>query len=182
MTLDSTADFDAIVASMVDEATAKRESYVSRLSTFDEEAIAQAHSEYAARHDAALERLRVARELGDEAAEADALLEAKFENFIFAQAFIYLAAAGDLLVDAATRIAERVAEEGDKVPTVGPAFDPLPSDPAERQEATDLRTEIEDEIDAAATHAFSASFLIAAAFGAAALIPISIRRGGGVEL
>jgi MFS family permease len=84
--------------------------------------------------------------------------------------------------DLAQRIAERVAEEGDKVPTVGPAFDPLPSDPEERQEATDLRTEIEDEIDAAATHAFSASFLIAAAFGAAALIPISIRRGGGVEL
>ena len=84
--------------------------------------------------------------------------------------------------DFAQRIAERVAEEGDKVPTVGPAFDPLPSDPVERQQATDLRTEIEDEIDAAATHAFSASFLIAAAFGAAALIPISIRRGGGVEL
>jgi MFS family permease len=84
--------------------------------------------------------------------------------------------------DLAQRIAAQVAAEGDKVPTVGPAFDPLPTDPEERQQALDLRTGIEDEIDAAATHAFSASFLIAAAFGAAALIPISIRRGGGVEL
>jgi MFS family permease len=83
--------------------------------------------------------------------------------------------------DLAQRIAAQVAAEGDKVPTVGPAFDPLPADPEEREQAVDLRTEIEDEIDAAATHAFSASFLIAAAFGAAALIPISIRRGG-VEL
>ncbi|MFL5870074.1 MAG: MFS transporter [Solirubrobacterales bacterium] len=79
-------------------------------------------------------------------------------------------------IDLAGRIADRITEEGDKVPTVGPAFDPLPTDPVERQQAVDLRGEIEDEIDAAATHAFSASFLIAAAFGAAALIPIAVRR------
>jgi hypothetical protein len=39
-----------------------------------------------------------------------------------------------------------------------------------------LRSRIEDEIDAAATHAFSASFLIAAAFALLALIPIAIAR------
>ena len=42
----------------------------------------------------------------------------------------------------------------------------------------ELRSAIEDEVDAAATHAFSASFLIAAAFALAALIPIAIARRG----
>ena len=79
-------------------------------------------------------------------------------------------------IELAGRLDDRIAEEGDKVPVIGPAFDPLPEDPVERQEAIELRTEIEDEIDAAATHAFSASFLIAAAFALAALIPISLRR------
>ena len=79
-------------------------------------------------------------------------------------------------IELANRLADRIGEEGDKVPDLGPAFDPLPSDVDERAEATDLRAEIEDEVDAAATHAFSASFLIAAAFAAAALIPVAIAR------
>jgi predicted MFS family arabinose efflux permease len=79
-------------------------------------------------------------------------------------------------IELAGRISDRISEEGDKVPIVGPAFDPLPSDPTEREQAVALRTEIEDEIDAAATHAFSASFLIAAAFALAALLPIAFGR------
>jgi predicted MFS family arabinose efflux permease len=79
-------------------------------------------------------------------------------------------------IQLAGRISDRITEEGDKVPVIGPAFDPLPSDPTERQQATDLRTDIEDEIDAAATHAFSASFLIAAAFALAALLPVAFGR------
>ncbi len=79
-------------------------------------------------------------------------------------------------IELAGRIADRISEEGDKVPVIGPAFEPLPTDPEERQETIDLRSAIEDEIDAAATHAFSASFLIAAAFALAALIPIAIQR------
>ena len=78
--------------------------------------------------------------------------------------------------DLAGRISDRIAAEGDKVPVVGPAFDPLPSDPTQRAETISLRTQIESEIDKAATHAFSASFLIAAAFALAALIPIAIGR------
>ena len=42
-----------------------------------------------------------------------------------------------------------------------------------------LRTPIESEVDARATHAFSASFLIAAAFALAALIPIAIAPAEG---
>jgi len=79
-------------------------------------------------------------------------------------------------LDLATRIADEIAAQGDKVPDVGPAFEPLPTDPAERAATVTLREAIEDEVDRAATHAFSASFLIAAAFALAALIPIAIAR------
>jgi hypothetical protein len=82
---------------------------------------------------------------------------------------------GDKL-ELAERIAAQIESEGDKVPVVGPAFDPLPDDPVERAETISLRTEIEDQVDRAATHAFSASFLIAAGFALAALLPIAIAR------
>jgi MFS family permease len=81
----------------------------------------------------------------------------------------------------AGRIADEIAAQGDKVPKVGPAFDPLPADPVERAATVSLRTAIEGEIDSAATHAFTASFLIAAAFALAALIPIGL-SGRRIEL
>ena len=58
----------------------------------------------------------------------------------------------------------------------GPAFEPLPDDPAEREATVALRNAIESEIDRAATHAFSSSFLIAAGFALAALLPIALAR------
>ena len=79
-------------------------------------------------------------------------------------------------LELAERIAERIAAEGDKVPVVEPAVEPLPEDPAERAETIELRNRVQGEVDAAATHAFSASFLIAAAFALAALIPVAIAR------
>lgn len=79
-------------------------------------------------------------------------------------------------IELANLIAERIEQEGDKVPTLGPAFDPLPSGPEERSATIELRARIEDEVDRAATHAFSASFLVAAAFALAALAPIAIAR------
>jgi MFS family permease len=77
----------------------------------------------------------------------------------------------------AERIAERLRSEGDKVPVLAPAFDPLPADPDERQSAVALREELQDELDRAATHAFSASFGVAAAFALLALVPIALARG-----
>lgn len=74
------------------------------------------------------------------------------------------------------RIAARIEAEVGRVPVLGPAFEPLPDDPAERAETVSLRTEITEQVDRAATHAFSASFLIAAAFALAALVPIAIAR------
>ena len=85
-------------------------------------------------------------------------------------------------LDLAERIADQIAAEGDKVPIVGPAFEPLPSDPAERDATVALRTAIESEIDRAATHAFSSSFLIAAGFALAALLPIALARRREIEL
>jgi hypothetical protein len=84
----------------------------------------------------------------------------------------------------ANRIADQITAEGDKVPDVRPAFAPLPTDPTERAETVALRDQIVDEVERAATHAFSASFLIAAAFALAALIPILLtrRRAGEMEL
>jgi MFS family permease len=80
------------------------------------------------------------------------------------------------IFDLAQRIADRIEEEGEKVPVIAPAFDPLPEDPAQHAEALRLRASIEDEVDRAATHAFSDSFLIATAFALAALIPIALSR------
>jgi predicted MFS family arabinose efflux permease len=79
-------------------------------------------------------------------------------------------------IELATRISDRISEEGDKVPVLGPAFEPLPSDAQERDATIELRTTIEDEVDSAATHAFSRSFLLAAAFAIAALLPIVLTR------
>jgi MFS family permease len=76
----------------------------------------------------------------------------------------------------ANRISDRIQEEGDKVPDLGPAFEPLPDDPEERSATIELRDSISGEVDSAATHAFSRSFLLAAAFGLAALLPIALTR------
>jgi hypothetical protein len=80
-------------------------------------------------------------------------------------------------IELAERLAARIEAEGDKVPILGPAFEPLPADPAQRVEAIRLRAQVEDEVDRAATHAFSSSFLLAAAFALAALVPIALARG-----
>jgi hypothetical protein len=79
-------------------------------------------------------------------------------------------------IELANRIADRIREEGDKVPKLGPAFEPLPEEPEERTATLELRDAIEDEVDSAATQAFSRSFLLAAAFAAAALLPICLAR------
>jgi hypothetical protein len=84
-------------------------------------------------------------------------------------------------IDLAQRLGDQLTERG-KVPAIGPAFDPLPSDPAERAAALRLKADLQDDLDRAATHAFSNSFLIAAAFGLAALAPIALARRRGVSL
>ena len=53
------------------------------------------------------------------------------------------------------------------MPDVAPAFEPLPTDPVERDEYEDVLGQIEDQLDRAATHAFSSSFFISALFALA---------------
>jgi hypothetical protein len=79
-------------------------------------------------------------------------------------------------IDLAGRLHDQLAGHHGKVPVLGPAFEPLPADPAERRRTLALEATMRDELDRAATHAFSASFLIAAAFALAALAPIILQR------
>jgi MFS family permease len=81
-----------------------------------------------------------------------------------------------LKLDLAQKITSRLDDEKGKVPTIGPAFEPLPDDPSEREEVVQLRDELQDQLNRGATHAFSPSFGIAALIGLLSLIPIGLAR------
>jgi MFS family permease len=81
-----------------------------------------------------------------------------------------------LKLQLAQRIEDRLEGERGKVPTIGPAFEPLPSDPEDRADVIGLREELQDQLDRAATHAFSPSFGLGALLGLLALIPIGLAR------
>lgn len=81
-----------------------------------------------------------------------------------------------LKIDLAEKVSERLDEEKGKVPTIGPAFEPKPSDPAQRAEVEQLQSELQDQLDRGATHAFSTSFILAALLGLIALLPIALSR------
>jgi MFS family permease len=79
-------------------------------------------------------------------------------------------------IELGQRIESRLEGERGKVPTIGPVFEPLPSDEGEREEVVQLREELQDQLDRGATHAFSASFGLAALLGLLALLPIGWAR------
>jgi MFS family permease len=81
-----------------------------------------------------------------------------------------------LKIELAQRIEERLEGEKGRVPTLGPAFDPLPEDPEERAQVVVLRDQLDEQLDRGATHAFSPSFLLAALMALLALIPIGLAR------
>jgi MFS family permease len=81
-----------------------------------------------------------------------------------------------LKIDLAEKVSERLDEERGKVPTIGPAFEPKPDDPGQRSEVEQLQSELQDQLDRGATHAFSTSFLLAALLGLIALFPIALSR------
>jgi MFS family permease len=81
-----------------------------------------------------------------------------------------------LKLDLAQRIEDRLDGEQGRVPTIGPAFEPLPADPEEREEVVQLRDELQEQLNRGATHAFSPSFGLAALLGLLALIPIGLAR------
>jgi MFS family permease len=81
-----------------------------------------------------------------------------------------------LKLDLAQRIESQLDDEKGKVPTIGPAFEPLPEDSEQRAEVVQLRDELQEQLNRGATHAFSPSFLLAAIIGLLALIPIGLAR------
>jgi len=81
-----------------------------------------------------------------------------------------------LKLELAQRIEDRLEGERGKVPTLGPAFEPLPEDPDDRADVLLLREELQDQLDRGATHAFSPSFGLGALIGLLALIPIGLAR------
>ncbi len=81
-----------------------------------------------------------------------------------------------LKLELAQRIEDRLEGERGKVPTLGPAFEPLPEDPDDRADVIVLHDELQDQLDRGATHAFSPSFGLAALIGLLALIPIGLAR------
>ena len=81
-----------------------------------------------------------------------------------------------------SQLTHRFEEEQGKVPTIGPAFEPLPDDPSERAAVVQLREELQDQLDRGATHAFSPSFAIGALLALVALLPIGLARDREVEL
>ena len=87
-----------------------------------------------------------------------------------------------LKIEVATRLADRLQEEGGRVPVIDPAFEPPPGDAEDRPGVERLQADLQDQLDRAATHAFSNSFLIAAGFALAALLPIALVRRRPREL
>jgi len=81
-----------------------------------------------------------------------------------------------LKLELSQRINDRLEDERGRVPTIDPAFEPLPDDPEERAEVLQLRSELQDQLDRGATHAFSPSFGLGAAIGLLALLPIGLAR------
>jgi MFS family permease len=81
-----------------------------------------------------------------------------------------------LKLDLSRRINERLESERGRVPTIGPAFEPLPEDPSDRAAVLQLRSELQDQLDRGATHAFSPSFGLGALLGLLALVPIGLAR------
>ena len=87
-----------------------------------------------------------------------------------------------LKIEIATRLADRLGEERGRVPVIDPAFEPPPGDSEDRPAVEQLQDRLQNQLDRAATHAFSNSFLIAAAFALAALLPIAAVRRSPREL
>lgn len=81
-----------------------------------------------------------------------------------------------LKLEISQRLDDRLEGERGKVPTIGPAFEPLPEDPGDLADVLVLREELQDQLDRSATHAFSPSFGLGALLALLALIPIALAR------
>jgi hypothetical protein len=79
-------------------------------------------------------------------------------------------------IELGEKLASEVEVQGDRVPDLSPAFEPMPTDPVEHGQYEAILAGIEEQLKLAATKAFSFSFLLSALFGLLALIPIAMTR------
>ena len=81
-------------------------------------------------------------------------------------------------IELATRIVGRLDAAGNRVPDVAQAFpaSESPDDPSQRATYDGLRDALTDQVERAATHAFSRSFWLAAALALLALVPFATAR------
>ena len=85
-------------------------------------------------------------------------------------------------VDLAQALAVQIELADGRLPEIGPAFDQVAAPVGQEAAFAQLEADVEDQLERAATSAFSWPFLAAAAFAALALIPIarlSSITGGG---
>ena len=80
-------------------------------------------------------------------------------------------------VDLAKEIGAQLERTGGRLTDLGPAFRSVTPPPGDRAAYAQLQRDIAEEVDRAATHAFSLVFLLAAALALLALVPILV--GGG---
>jgi len=81
-------------------------------------------------------------------------------------------------VSLAQAIAEQISAADGKLPQIGPAFDSVAPPAGSEDDLDSLESGIQDQIERAATNAFSLPFLGAACFALLALIPISRLSAG----
>ncbi len=79
----------------------------------------------------------------------------------------------DTKVSLAAALAEQIDLADGRLPEIGPAFDAVEGPSGEEQAYAQLEADIDDQLERAATSAFSWPFLAAAALAALALIPIA---------
>ncbi len=78
-------------------------------------------------------------------------------------------------LELARAIGEQIERADGRLPDLSPAFRDVEPPAEARPEFRRLQTELDEEIDKAATHAFSESFLLAGALALLSLIPIGVR-------
>ena len=85
----------------------------------------------------------------------------------------------DLKLTLAQRIIDRVESVRGAIPDLGPAFHDVSIPASSRTAANDLQAHLSDQLSRAGTSAFRRSFLVAAGFALAAVIPIGLALLGG---
>ncbi len=78
-----------------------------------------------------------------------------------------------LKIDLAGALAKRISGAGGRLPELGPAFASIDPGTQDRAAYAKLRADLTDDVQSAATHAFSRSFMLAAFLALLALVPIA---------